>query len=400
MTQILMLTPQVPYPPQQGTALRNWGLMRGLAQETELSWLSFAAPDQPLEPPPEIMQLVRHAAIVPQPTRSTGERLGTLLTSRQPDLVGRLQSEQFRAILRTWLTKYSFDWILVEGLELAPYLHTIWEQERGPRVAFDDHNCEYLLQKRACLTDLRHPARWLQAAYSSVQWQRLRRYEAKVCRRADLVLAVSGSDAAALRDIVSGQQPLVIPNGIDVEKYATYQNALPLKQPAFVFTGTMDFRPNVDGVLWFAREVWPQILAELPTAHFYIVGRHPHSRLAPLRAMRNIVITGSVPDTRPYIRAAAAYVVPLLVGGGTRLKILEASAMGQAIVSTTLGAEGFADVNQALILADEPEDFARACLELAKHHSLREHWGKKASAFVAAYDWEALLPPLLTRLRT
>ncbi len=395
MAHILMLTPQIPYPPRQGTALRNWGLLRGIAAKAELSWLSFAAPDQPLAPPPEITALVTRAAIVPQPTRTSAERLRALLTSSQPDLAGRLRSERFRAILRSWLAEFSFDWVLVEGLELAPYLSTVWAQAAPPRVAFDDHNCEYLLQKRSSLTDLRHPARWLGAAYSGVQWQRLRRYEAEICHRAELVIAVSGSDAAALRTLVSGQQPLVIPNGITVAEYATYQGTLPLEQPAFVFTGTMDFRPNVDGVLWFAREVWPRIRAALPAAHFYIVGRHPHRRLKPLREEPGIVITGFVPDTRPYIRAATVYVVPLLVGGGTRLKILEASAMGQAIVSTSLGAEGFPTASEALILADEPESFARACLELSRYPVIREQWGKRASTFVMAYDWDTLLPPLL-----
>lgn len=398
MSRVLMLTPQVPYPPQQGTALRNWGLLRGIAGEAELSWLSFAAPDQSLAPPSEIAALVARAAIVPQPTRTSAERFRTLLTSAQPDLAWRLRSERFRAILRSWLAEFSFDWVLVEGLELAPYLSAVWELSTPPRVAFDDHNCEYLLQKRAFLTDLRRPARWLGAAYSGVQWRRLRRYEAEICHRADLIVAVSGYDAAALRELVSGRQPLVIPNGITVAEYATYQETLPLKQPAFVFTGTMDFRPNVDGVLWFAREVWPLIRSNLPAARFYIVGRHPHRRLEPLHEEPGIVITGSVPDTRPYIRAATAYVVPLLVGGGTRLKILEASAMGQAIVSTSLGAEGFPTANEALILADEPEAFAIACLELAEHSSLREHWGKRATNFARAYDWDTLLPPLLRRL--
>ena len=161
----------------------------------------------------------------------------------------------------------------------------------------------------------------------------------------------------------------------------------------------MDFRPNIDGVLWFAAEVWPRILAVLPGAHAYIVGRRPHPRLEALREIPGIVITGAVPDTRPHIRAAMVYVVPLRVGGGTRFKILEAGAMGKAIVSTSLGAEGFPNVEQAVTLADDPASFADACIALAQDATRREQAGAQAQAFGRAYDWKAVLPPLIERLK-
>ncbi len=398
MAKILMLTPQVPYPPRQGTALRNWGILRGLAAEHEISLLSFAGPDQPLEPPTEISALVQRVAIVPQPRRTTPARLRDLLTSRRPDLVLRLKSASFQAQLQSWLAAHPFDWVMVEGLELTLYLDALRSREHPPRVAFDDHNCEYLLQQRACTTDLRRPRRWIGAAYSLVQWRRLRRYEAALCRRADLVVAVSAADAAALRAIAPQVEPLVIPNGIAVAEYATFAEQESLAQPAFVFTGTMDFRPNVDGVLWFADEVWPRIRGALPQAHFYIVGRRPHPRLAHLRDAPGIVLTGAVPDTRPYINAATVYVVPLWVGGGTRLKILEAAALGRAIVSTSLGAEGFPGAGGALVLADDPAAFAAACIRLAQNPAARVALAERARAFVAAYDWDTLLPTLVEKL--
>lgn len=398
MARVLMLTPQLPYPPRQGTALRNWGLLRGLATHHELWLLSFAAPEQAATPPETLRALVRDVAVIPQPSRTLGQRLWALLSSTQPDLIQRLRSAAFETQLHTWLETYAFDWLLVEGLELTFPLMRVWQRAHPPRVAFDAHNCEYLLQQRAFQSDLRHPRRWAGAAYSWLQWRRLRRHEATICRRADLVLAVSAADAAALRRIAPAVIPLVIPNGLDVEAYAGWEDAAPLQQPAFVFTGTMDFRPNVDGALWFATEVWPRIRAALPTAHAYIVGKRPHPRLEALRAIPGLELTGAVPDTRPYIRAAAVYVVPLWVGGGTRFKILEAGAMRKAIVSTTLGAEGFPDVAQAVTLADDAATFAAACITLAQDTALRERQGARAHAFVRAYDWEALLPPLLERL--
>lgn len=393
-----MLTPQLPYPPRQGTALRNWGLLRGVASQHELWLLTFAAPDQTGEIPEALRSPLKEIAVIPQPTRTLSQRLRDLLTSRRPDLIFRLRSAAFEAQLRTWLDAQAFDWLLVEGLELTLALEQVWQRRTPPRVAFDAHNCEYLLQKRAFQTDVRNPRRWPGAAYSWLQWRRLRRHEAAICRRANLVTAVSAADAVALQRLAPEVIPLVIPNGLDVDDYATWTEAAPLQQPAFVFTGTMDFRPNIDGVLWFASEVWPRIRAAFPGAHVYIVGKRPHPRLDVLREIPGIIITGAVPDTRPYIRAAAVYIVPLWVGGGTRFKILEAGAMGKAIVSTSLGAEGFPNVEQAVMLADNAVAFADACITLAKNIAVREEAGAQAQAFVRAYDWQAVLPPLIERL--
>ncbi len=408
MTHILILTPQVPYPPRQGTALRNWGILRGLAARHRVSLLTFAAPDQEMTAPAPLADIVERVAIVPQPTRTTRDRLRDLLTNPRPDLSLRLASSAFRQQMQDWLDAYSFDWVLVEGLEMAPYLDLLPPRPsssrlpssiyRLPSVVFDDHNCEYVLQKRAGSADFRRPRRWPAALYSAIQWRRLRRFEAAVCRDADLVVAVSEADARALQCIVPTLEPVVIPNGITVAEYAAFTEKADLHQPAFVFTGTMDFRPNVDGILWFAAEVWPSIRSRLPDAHCYVVGRHPHRRLDPLREMPGMVITGSVPDTRPYINAAAVYIVPLLVGGGTRLKLLEATSMGKAIVSTTLGAEGFARPDTAMTLADTPSVFADACIHLVQNAAARAHLEERARAYAHAYDWDVLLPPLLARL--
>lgn len=397
MTSILILTPQIPFPPRQGTALRNWGILQGLSKRHDVSLLTFASPDQSLVPDPILIAATTRVDIVPQPDRSMRDRLRDLLLTRKPDLTRRLVSPGFAQALESMLRYHTFDWIIVEGLEISPYLDLL-PTSSPPRIIFDDHNCEYVLQSRAARSDWTKPARWLGAAYSSVQWRRLRRYEAAICRRADIVVAVSDADADALRAIVPDLEPLVIPNGIDVAAYADFDNSIDLAQPAFVFTGTMDFRPNVDGVLWFADTVWPKISAALPSATLTIVGRNPHARLTRLRDVPGIAITGSVPDTRPYIRAAAVYVVPLLVGGGTRLKILESTAMGKAIVATPLAAEGFRDPGQAIVLADTSTAFADACIALARDPLAREAWGTRARTYADRYDWGTLLPALIARI--
>lgn len=392
--KILFLTPQLPYPPQKGTALRNWGLIDGLASRHELSLLSFRAPGQDAELPSPLLDACEQVAAVPQPERTVRDRLLGMLTTRHPDMALRLRSEVYALRLAEWLTRETFDVVQVEGIELASYLDVIESTARVPVVVFDDHNCEYVLQRRVFFTDLVAPARWPGAAYSCVQWLRLRRYEAEVCRRADRVLTVSDADADALKRLVPGLDPSVVPNGIDTRAYHPEVVETQPRENSLVFTGTMDFRPNVDAMLWFMREALPLIQAEIPDVHVDVVGQRPHPRLDPLRENASVTLTGFVEDVRPYIANAALYVAPLRMGGGTRLKLLEAMAMGKAVVATRLGAEGYpVRDGRELVLADTAADFAESVISLLQSPKRRTALGRTARAFVEErYDWRAIVP--------
>jgi sugar transferase (PEP-CTERM/EpsH1 system associated) len=400
--KILFLTPQLPYPPQQGTALRNWGLISGLSRRHALSLLSFVGPGQDDRPEMPLVAACEAIEVVPQPSRPLPVRLRDLALSSQPDMALRLESVPFRERLATWLDRTAFDVVHVEGIELAPYIDLLEAARPRPVILFDDHNCEYLLQKRAFFTDLRRPFRWHGACYSLIQWRRLSRFEATVCRRADRVVAVSQADAAALRRLVPEVDPVVVPNGIDLSVYRPDLPPVPgMGGAALVFTGKMDFRPNVDAMLWFARRVLPRIRERVPQAHLWVVGQRPHRRLRSLQDDPHVTLTGWVEDVRPYIAGAAVYVAPLRVGGGTRLKLLEAMAMERAVVSTRLGAEGFpVSQGRELVLADRPGHFASAVVDLLRDPRRRAELGHSARRFVqTGYDWQALIPRLESAYR-
>ena len=393
--RILFLTPQLPYPPQKGTALRNWGLIQGLAErDHEISLLSFCEPEKGGDLAPPLTRACERVVTVPQPERSTYERMRDMLSTRQPDMALRLASSAYERQLSHWLVESSFDVVQIEGIELAPYLETIRSAPQDALVVFDDHNCEYLLQQRTFLTDLYSPTRWPGAAYSFVQWQRLRRYEARICRGADRVLAVSEADAKALGKLAPDLNVTVVPNGIDTQAYQPATEVEDASDSQLVFTGTMDFRPNVDAVLWFARDVLPLVQAEVSGVQFLVVGQRPHRRLDPLRRNPAITLTGWVEDVRPYFADATVYVAPLRMGGGTRLKLLEAMAMRKPIVATSLGAEGYpVQDGRELVLADTPAAFAEGVISLLRSEDRRDSLGRTARAFVEEqYDWRVIVP--------
>ncbi|MGC9359173.1 MAG: glycosyltransferase [Anaerolineae bacterium] len=393
--RILFLTSELPYPPEQGGSLRSYHLLRYATKHHAVTLLSFAARPREAEPLEEICERV---LTVPTPHRSTPDRLRTLLLSGRPDMADRLASPTYAQTLYHTVTTYPFDYVQVQSIEMAPYGLMVqeWLADRAPTLVFDDFNAEYLLQRRALGADSRDPRRWPNALYSALQWRRLRRFERQVCQRADRVIAVSDADAAALRQLDPDLSPVVVPNGVETSHYQDLP-APPddMREPAVLFTGKMDFRPNVDAVLWFHRHVWPQVRQEHPEARFYVVGKHPHPRLQPVRQDPTVVVTGYVPDVRPYMAGATLFVVPMRMGGGTRLKLLEAMAAGLPIVSTTMGAEGV-DVadREHLLLANSPLAYAKAVCHLLGDATAREQLGQRAQARVVAWDWERIAPRL------
>lgn len=380
---LLLLTPQLPYPPRQGTAIRNFNLIDQLARRHTVDLLTFLAPDETLTADNPLHAICRRVEALPQPQRSTPARMRDTLQSAQPDMALRLADAEMAARVRHFARTGGYDIVQAEGIEMAHYGLVATADGRAVFV-FDDHNCEYVMQRRNALTDLRRPARWPAALYSMAQWQKLRRYEAWLCKRADAVTAVSQADADALRAIAPQASIHVVSNGIDLDYY-TPATPQPTLNPTLVFTGKMDYRPNIDAVLWFAQSVLPIIQRTTPEAHFLVVGRNPHPRLEPLRTRPGVTLTGAVDDVRPLIRDAAVYVIPLRVGGGTRFKALEAMAAARPIVSTNLGVEGLGVRDgREMLLADDAEAFAAAVLKLLAPQSahLRTQLSTHARRFV------------------
>ncbi len=409
--KLLFLTPQLPYPPQQGTTIRNFNILKVLAPRHEIHLLSFGRPEE-LEDSP-LPEFCRCIEIAPPPRRSFSQRAFETFLSPLPDMARRLNSpalaDKFAALLRA----EKYDVIQIEGIEMALF----WLQVTRWNVAgsksnlqrsnldlattvFDDHNAEYVLQKTTCEADRQRVNRLHGALYSYIQWHKLAKFERDLCLRAQNIAAVSQTDARALSLLDARIKPVVIPNGVDIAHYipSTEVCAEPLAEFSTVFTGKMDFRPNVDAALWFANDILPMLRREIPLAHVSFVGQKPSASVQALKTRPGVEVTGWVADTRPYIADAAVYVVPLRMGGCTRLKVLEAMAMGKAIVSTTLGAEGIECVpGRDLNLADRAEEFVRAVAALIRDPARRQELGANARKLAEEkYDWAKIVPQFET----
>lgn len=394
----LFLTPQLPYPPRQGAAIRNWGILRELAKQHDVHLLSFTEAKTT-----DIPDLASVTTVTP-PTRHVTDRLRDLICTTEPDMARRLWSDTFAETLDHLLARHTFDVIQVEGVEMVPYALPYLAKSAGPIWVYDAHNAETDLQRSAMLADWRQPKRWHAAAYSAIQVWKLKRYESKQLAKFDQVLAVSELDARYLKQL-SGMTPLVIPNGIDSQQFTPnrYQ-PVPIMQeqaaPALVFTGKMDFRPNVDALLWFVDEILPLIKSDGLPPILWAVGQTPHPALARLQSHPQVVITGWVDAVEPYLAGANVVVVPLRMGSGTRLKVLQALSMARPLVGTTLGCAGLSlRDGEHLRLADDPSTFAKAVSEMLRDPNQATKMGQQARKHIKQrFDWRILVPKLEQQL--
>ena len=256
--------------------------------------------------------------------------------------------------------------------------------EKPPPLVVDSHEIAYDLARQFA----RAGGNLGRRLYAGANWRKLRREELRTYRDADGVYLCSAADERRLLDQVPGVRTAVIPNAADVEYYQPRPTDPPPDGRTVVYFGLLSTVPNIDGVIHFVQNIWPRIAAAHPEARCKIIGGRPPPSLLALAGPR-VELTGFVSDLRPHLAAAAAVVVPLRLGGGTRLKIVEAMAMGKAIVSTTLGAEGIEAVpGRDLLIEDEPAAFADAVNRLLAEPGLAARIGQSARQLaVDRYGW-------------
>ena len=380
--RILVLSPVLPYPPTWGFVTRVYQFLRLLAAGHSVTLLTYSNQ----EDGDDVAALRKVCdAVHTIPLERSSKRLGQLASLLSP--VSYQWRSHYSARMQHRLTeltqKERFDVIQVESSQLACF-------DFDPRtvLVLDEHNIEYELLYRAFLTES-SPVR---RGYNWVEFRKFKREETGAWRRATGVTTTSARETEIIRNITN-RPTRTVPNGVDVDYFSP--SAEPSDANVIVMTGLMKYRPNVDGAVYFVREVLPLIVAARPQMVFYIVGGEPSEEVRQLKGP-NVVVTGTVPDVRPYVRRAAVFVVPLRMGSGTRLKVLEGLSMHKAMVSTSLGCEGI-DVEDGrhLLIGDDPASFARAVLRLLDDPALVGRLAAAGRELVEArYRWESVVREL------
>jgi sugar transferase (PEP-CTERM/EpsH1 system associated) len=375
-------------PLDKGGKLRTWHLMRHLAERHEITYLSFRDPDQPAADLTGMREVCAHLVTLPRreaPKRSLSfyaEAAGYVLHPH-PYAVAKYRSRAYAQRLADVLAANRFDLVVCDFL---PPIVNLPARLPCPAVLFT-HNVEAEIWRRHAETAANPAGRALLRA----QWRRMRRFEEAALRRFDLILAVSDADRRTFERMYAPPAPIaVVPTGVDT-RYFEPPPPSSVEEKHLVFTGSMDWLPNEDGMTYFCREILPIVRRVEPDVTLSIVGRAPTPAVRQLADIRGVEVTGRVDDVRPHIARGAVYVVPLRVGGGTRLKIFEAMSMGRACVSTTVGAEGLpVTPGRHLLLADDPDRFARAIVRLLRDRSHRAAIERAARRLVVErYDWSA-----------
>jgi sugar transferase (PEP-CTERM/EpsH1 system associated) len=378
---IVVVTPNIPRP-WSGASTRNYHLLRALAAAHRVSLIAInELPGSDIAAPVEHLRTLTRSLRVVEPAPAGKRRAQIMaLASLRSYRVRAHTLSEVQVALDDIARREPVELVLYESVEMASY--------RVPplaRVVIDEHNIEHELQQRAFKREMAP----LRKAYHWLEYRLLRPVELERCRHADAVITTSERDERLLRRLLPEARVAVVPNGVDLRQFTPAARAAEVPG-RIVFTGALTYHPNVQAVLHFAEHGWPAIHRAVPHSTWHIVGRFPPRQVQHLAEQSGITVTGAVADVTPHLAAAQVAVAPLLVGSGTRMKILEAFAMGKAVVSTTIGAEGLSVVSgEHLTVADAPTDFAAAVIALLRDDARRTRYGAAGRRLVEAeYGWE------------
>jgi sugar transferase (PEP-CTERM/EpsH1 system associated) len=382
---ILWIKTELLHPIDKGGKIRTYNMLKELKREHRITYLTLADGTAVAAARERASEYCHDLVCVPHTQRQKftagfyAELFSNLL-SPLPYAIKKYASHE----LRQEISRRAGDCDVVVCDFLAPAANV--PANLGKPTVLFQHNVEAMIWKRHSEVQ-NNP---LKKAYLFAQWKKMRAFERRMCRSFDSVVAVSQEDCEQMRSEYGAENVFDVPTGVDTEFFrpSGVEKSAPHN---LVFTGSMDWLPNEDAIRYFTEQIMPRIKSQIPDVTLTVVGRNPYQSLVELaKSDDSIIVTGRVDDVRPYMERAAAYVVPLRVGGGTRLKIFEAMAMEKPIVSTTIGAEGLPVSDGAeLLLADTPESFAAAVVTVLQDSDRANELAQRAANLVRAeFGWQ------------
>jgi glycosyltransferase involved in cell wall biosynthesis len=381
---ILFLSRWFPYPPGNGSKLRIYNLLRGLAGQHHVTLLSFA--DEPVSAADvqAMQQICGAVQVVPWQgfnPESPRARLGFF--SITPRSVIDTFSPEMDQRIRQTLADNPIDLVIASQIDMAAYADSF----HGYPALFEEAEVGVLYDQ------FHQAASWQSWARHGLTWTKHRRYLNRLMQSFVGSTVASEQEQQLLQQVLSNTPAVsVTPNCINLPDYTAVNE--PEQADTLIYTGAFSYFANHQAMVWFVGQVYPRIKAEIPAARLVITGNHADR---PLPSAPDVTLTGFVDDVRPYIASAAISLAPIWHGGGTRLKILEAMALRTPVVATSKGAEGLAVTpEEHLLIADTPADFSAAVVRLLQDKSLRERLAENAFQLVSQkYDWAAMMPQFL-----
>ena len=384
--KILWVSPFFLHPTDRGGQIRTLGTMKELHKRHEIHIAALNPPTNAEGPRRSTEYSTRHIAVAhAAPRRGSAAMVPQLigsLFSPVPLAVSRYASGDLRRTVSDLVATEHYDSIVCDFLTSVPNI-----PELGDAVLFQ-HNVETTIWQR----HVERTTSTAQRLFFAIQARRMKLYERQACRRARSVIAVSEVDAQRMREMFGISHVEAVSTGVDLEYFARPE-APAIVAADLLFSGSMDWLPNVDAIEYFLAEVLPLVRARRPGTTLTIAGRSPDPRVhRAAEGVAGVTVTGSIPDMRPYLWGSKVSIVPIRIGGGTRLKIYECMAAGLPVVSTTVGAEGLDyTAGRDILLADTPERFAAQCLRLLDEEDTRRQVSAAALALVASrFSWAAV----------
>jgi sugar transferase (PEP-CTERM/EpsH1 system associated) len=383
--RVLHFAPRVCWPLDTGAKLRNYHLAKVLSEQASITLLAFSDPEQTFG---NLKSFYERVISVPREPGYTISKIARGLLGPTPLPVLNYTTAGMKEALARVLEETDFDLVQIESLHLAAYVPIIRAARHRPKVICDWHNLESELLQRYSQS----ARSFLRRVYAQRTAAKMSQLERESLAAFDAHVVVSERDAAQLRQMNPQARVSVIQNGVDHDHYFNGRQLRPETSRRILFVGSMDYHANCDGVVEFAREVWPLVRARHPELVFTVVGRDPLPAVRELALLPGVEVTGTVDDVRPYYREALAAIVPLKVGGGSRLKILESMAAGVPVIATALGAEGL-DVkpDENILIAEHRDEFCNAIDDVVNHPELSAKLVRKGRELVREqYDWSQL----------
>ena len=379
--KILYLIPYSPANPVFGGSLRIYHLLSHLCKYHDVTVAGFSTSKEEKELIKQFPNLTGKTHLIEHPFSDNSARWSQVksLFSTHSKWYLVTRSEKFQEMLDGLLAIESFDIIQSEFPALA-----MFHFNSSALKIIDCHNVEYDNFKR--MAKVKNPFRKL---FYHLEAYKFYKEETAVCSQQDALLVTSERDISIFDKSVPDVPKYLIPNGVDTNYFEPFKTR-PIPN-SMVFVGMMKYVPNYNGMSWFLDEIFPKILEKVPDATITIVGKNPPQSISE-RANENIIVTGFVEDTRPYIEKSAVYVVPLRMGGGTRLKIMEALAVKKPLVTTSIGCEGIDVVNgESVLIADTPDEFSASVIELFTKPKRAAKLTEKGYELVNdKYKWESI----------